>query len=86
MPTIKDNWQATVNDDNEPYVYSDVTGDTVAFINTDERSGEKIDADMRLISAAPNLLAALQEVIKISDRKHDAWDNAKAAIAKAVKL
>ena len=27
------------------------------------------------------LLAALEEVIRISDRKHDAWDNAKAAIA-----
>lgn len=41
-------------------------------------------ANARLISAAPDLLEALQEVVAISDRKHDAWDKAKAAIAKAV--
>lgn len=29
------------------------------------------------------LLAALEEVVAISDRKHDAWDRARAAIAKA---
>ena len=29
------------------------------------------------------LLEALEEVIAISDRKHDAWDRAKAAITKA---
>lgn len=45
---------------------------------------ENPEADARLISAAPELLAALQEVVKISDRKHDAWDKARAAIAKAL--
>lgn len=29
------------------------------------------------------LLAALKEVVRISDRKHDAWDRAHAAIAEA---
>jgi hypothetical protein len=33
--------------------------------------------------ALSELLAAVQEVVAISDRKHDAWDRAKAAIAKA---
>ena len=42
--------------------------------------------DMRLMAAAPDLLAALQKVVAISDRKHDAWDEAKAAIAKALGL
>ena len=37
-----------------------------------------------LISAAPDLLEALMEVVKISDRKHDAWDKAKDAISKAL--
>lgn len=37
-----------------------------------------------LIAAAPDLLDALQEVVLISDRKHDAWDRAKAAITKAL--
>ena len=40
-------------------------------------------ANAKLIAAAPELLEALQEVVKISDRKHDAWDKAKAAIKKA---
>ena len=40
-------------------------------------------ADAALIAAAPDLLAALKEVVRISDRKHDAWDTARAAIAKA---
>jgi hypothetical protein len=41
------------------------------------------DANTRLISAAPDLLEAFIEVVAISDRKHDAWDKAHAAIAKA---
>lgn len=36
-----------------------------------------------LIAAAPDLFEALEEVIRISDRKHAAWDKAKAALAKA---
>lgn len=40
-------------------------------------------ANAHLIAAAPELLAALKEVVAISDRKHDAWDMARAAIAKA---
>lgn len=28
------------------------------------------------------LVEALEEVVRISDRKHDAWDKAKAALAK----
>lgn len=41
-------------------------------------------ANIRLMAAAPDLLEALQEVVAISDRKHDAWDKAKVAIAKAL--
>lgn len=40
-------------------------------------------ANARLISAAPELLEALREVVRISDRNHRAWDKARAAIAKA---
>ncbi len=40
-------------------------------------------ANAQLIAAAPDLLDALRAVVAISDRKHDAWDAAKAAIAKA---
>ena len=41
------------------------------------------EANASLFMAAPRLLAALKEVVAISDRKHDAWDEAKAAIAEA---
>lgn len=44
------------------------------------------EADARLVAAAPDLLASLIEVVRISDRKHDAWDAAKAAIAKATEV
>jgi hypothetical protein len=37
----------------------------------------------QLFAAAPDLLAAMKKVVAISDRKHDAWDEARAAIAKA---
>jgi hypothetical protein len=37
----------------------------------------------KLITAAPDLLQALKEVVMLSDRKVDEWDRAKAAIAKA---
>lgn len=46
-------------------------------------SGYISPANARLIAAAPDLLEALKELVAISDRKHDAWDKAHAAIAKA---
>ena len=44
---------------------------------------DRLKANATLIAAAPELLEALEEVIAISDRKHDVWDKAKQAIAKA---
>jgi len=45
---------------------------------------ETMDANAAFIVLAVNsheaLLSALKEVVAISDRKHDAWDRAKAAI------
>lgn len=56
-----------------------------------ERNGLKLQAkadssDFRRGHAEPvnaRMLEALKEVVRISDRKHDAWDVAKAAIASA---
>ena len=45
---------------------------------------ERWEADAALAAAAPDLLEALQQVVAISDRKHEAWDKAHAAIAKAL--
>jgi hypothetical protein len=42
-------------------------------------------ANAQLISAAPDLLESLQEIIAITDRDHVAWAKAKAAIDKALK-
>ncbi len=41
-------------------------------------------ANARLISAAPDLLAALQAVVAVADRKTVEFDMARAAIAKAL--
>ena len=41
-------------------------------------------ANARLIAAAPDLLSALQDVLRVADRKTDEFDAARAAIAKAV--
>lgn len=41
------------------------------------------DADAHLIAAAPDLLAALQGVMRVADRKTDEFDAARAAIQKA---
>jgi len=49
-----------------------------------ELGHRKAEANASIISAAPELLAALQEVVAISDRNHGAWDRAHAAIAKAL--
>ena len=58
--------------------------ETIALVvTTDWERRDEHDANARLIAAAPELLATLQEVVRISDHKHDAWNAAKAAIAKA---
>lgn len=44
---------------------------------------EESDANIRLMAAAPDLLAALQAVVRVADRKTDEFDAARAAIAKA---
>lgn len=56
---------------------------TIAQVNTVFREEKESLANAKLISAAPDLLEALKEIIAISDRKHDAWNKAKLAIEKA---
>ena len=65
------------DDDGKPY------GSHAALISHHWDKDVK-EANKRLIAAAPELLEALIEVVRISDRKHDAWDAAKDAIAKAI--
>lgn len=51
----------------------------------DGYNGEDLpsDADLALVLAAPDLLAALQGVLRVADRATDEFDAARAAIAKA---
>lgn len=71
------------NESQKRKVEKHIEGDVICSISPVENL-EKVDyANAKLISAAPDLLEALQEVIKISDRNHIAWDKAKAAIKKA---
>lgn len=44
---------------------------------------ENWEANARLIAAAPELLAALEDGINGGWKKEEHWENAKAAIAKA---
>jgi hypothetical protein len=50
----------------------------IAFPASDGRP-----ADAHLIAAAPDLLAALEAVVSVADRKTVEFDQARAAIAKA---
>jgi hypothetical protein len=52
-------------------------------IDDDRVHDARSHANAALIAAAPDLLEALKKVVALSDRKHDAWDAAHAAIAKA---
>jgi hypothetical protein len=56
---------------------------TLIYTDSDTELAKIDIANAKLIAAAPELLEALIEVVRISDRKHDAWDKAKAAIKKA---
>lgn len=58
----------------------------ISFNNRDDELGESNIADARLIAAAPDLLKALAELMCTpQDRlgRPDAWQSARAAIAKA---
>lgn len=52
----------------------------------DRMSTEEIEANASLIAAAPDLLAALQGVLRVADRATDEFEAARAAIAKATSI
>lgn len=65
-------------ENNEGYVIAEAE-----YMRDHKGLRERTQANARLIAAAPELLEALKEVVRISDRKHNAWDKARAAIAAA---
>lgn len=68
----------------EPRAYhSKIKPFLIASVRVSKHYPGEGEVNAHLIAAAPNLLEALKEVVAISDRKHDAWDRAHAAIAKA---
>lgn len=72
---MKNTWYAKSTGTHQGLIIEERTGANIAI------SYDKTNAP--LIAAAPDLLEALQEVIAISDRKHNSWEKAKAALAKA---
>lgn len=73
-------------DDDEPslVIHKDAER-RICFMATPGAAGDPamIDADARLIAAAPDLLKALEAVVAVADRKTVEFDLARAAIAKA---
>lgn len=45
--------------------------------------GESDRAMARVMVSRLDMLAALKDVVRLSDRQHEAWDRARAAIAEA---
>jgi hypothetical protein len=58
--------------------------ETIFIASTPQSTLPETRANAKLMAAAPDLLEALQEVVRISDRNHVAWVKAKAAIEKAI--
>ena len=56
----------------------------LAEVQPGDEDGTIGEANARLIATAPDLLSALQGVLRVADRKTDEFDAARAAIAKAV--
>jgi hypothetical protein len=70
----------------EVYVYSPASGvEDIAIASdiADPLGGDSMP-NARLIAAAPELLEALQGVLRVADRQTDEFDAARAAIAKAI--
>lgn len=75
---IKDGWYIVARDARQMVVHTH---------DTEEEYGPIDDADARLIAAAPELLEALENLLKVHEgeggTQHHAGDMARAAIAKA---
>lgn len=86
-------WEVVIGDDNAPDVISDI-GVEIAFTPTynDDKTEQWHNA--KLISASPELLAAVQQLLEVYDdqsgkvwttsSKRRALDNARAAVNKAL--
>ncbi|HXJ14353.1 MAG TPA: hypothetical protein VNH19_18915 [Candidatus Limnocylindrales bacterium] len=63
--------------------YEGIRGPNICDLDVFGGTEQEARANARLIAAAPDLLAALQAVVRVADRKTDEFDAARAAIAKA---
>jgi hypothetical protein len=76
----RDNYRAVL----EGAEYRDIDGMGTNRPADSRRIGEEAKlVTLAIIAQRDELLSALEEVVRISDRKHDAWDRAHAAIAAA---
>ena len=88
-------WFACCTERTPHFVFSESSEKTICGIYNNDPEDSKYEsleqvltieearANSKLIASAPDLLEALMEVVRISDRNHIAWDKAKQAIKKA---
>lgn len=79
----KEKWEIDFDSEEPTILIKSENVDIATVEDFGEEFREEIEANAKLIASAPELLEALIEVVKISDRNHIAWDKAKEAIKKA---
>lgn len=84
----KGKWAVDFNGVGTRWNIDDENGNSVALTSqlANDKDSEKRDANTRLIAAAPELLAALQDALYAYDKHGEdpCWDFAREAISKAL--
>lgn len=78
----KEKWEIDFDSEEPTILIKSDNVDIATIEDFGEEFREEIKANAKLIAAAPELLEALIEVVRISDRNHVAWNRAKETIKK----
>lgn len=79
-------WHISFHGSDNCWVVDSERNKAIARVTKYNNDGPAQKANFQLLAAAPELLEALQAVVRIADRKTDEFDMARAAINKALGL